>query len=49
MLKPKLEHKVDTDKVFEEKGGIMLADSAGDLPRDRTQTYNVKRKWQQLK
>jgi len=35
MLKAHLEHsspKVATNKVFEEKGGILLAGSAGDLP-----------------
>ena len=52
LLKAELEHsspKIATNKVFEDKGGIMLAESAGDLPRDRMQGYNFKRKQQELK
>jgi len=36
------------DKVFTERGG-MMAESAGNLPRDRTQAYNLKKKQQQIK
>ena len=52
LLKAELEHnrpKGATNKVFAERGGIMMAKCAGDLPRDRTQTYNLKRKQQELK
>jgi len=37
------------DKVLLEKGGILKAQSAGDVPRDRTQTYNMHRKLKQEK
>ena len=52
LLKTELDHnspKDATDNVFTEKGGIVMAKCAGDLPRDRTQTYNLKRKEQQLR
>lgn len=41
-----LEHrspKDAVDKVFAERGGVIVAQSAGELPRGRTQAYNMKR------
>ena len=46
-----LEHnctpKEALDKVFVSRGGVMAAQSAGDLPRGRTQVYNIKRNLQE--
>ena len=50
MLKQELEHsdpKKAVDKVFERRGGVISANSAGELPRGRAQAYNVKRSMQQ--
>ena len=38
-----------TDKVYNDKGGIVNAHDIGDLPRNRTQAYNMKRKQLQEK
>ena len=50
MLKLELEHcdpKEAVDKVYEKRGGVVSAKSAGELPRGRTQAYNIKRQLQQ--
>ncbi len=51
LLKTELEYKCSPkealDKVFSTKGGMIAAESAGDLPRGRTQVYNIKRKMQE--
>ena len=43
MIKEELEHcdsKEAVNKVFEERGGMISAQSAGELPRGHTQAYN---------
>jgi len=50
LLKDKLLHKEPRcaiDEVLSEKGGMLTADSAGDIPRDRVQAYNIHRKLKQ--
>ena len=52
LVKAELDHsspKDATNKVFADRGGIVGARCAGDLPRDRTQTYNLKRKQKELR
>ena len=52
LLKAELVHdspKDAIDKVYNDKGGIINAQSVGDLPRNRTQAYNIKRKQLQQK
>ena len=52
LLKAELEHsnpKEAVDSVFTSRGGVMAAQSAGDLPRGRVQAYNMKRKMQEKK
>ena len=47
LLRDKLHHgnpKDATDEVSSKKGGILRAQSAGDIARDRTQVYNMHRK-----
>ena len=38
-----------TNKVYNDKGGIVNAHDIGDLPRNRTQAYNMKKKQLQEK
>ncbi len=50
LLKLKLEHscpKEAIDTVFTKRGGIVSSQSAGELPRGRSQAYNLKKKVQQ--
>ena len=50
LLKTELEKstpKEAVDNVFESKGGVLEVQSAGELPRGRTQAYNIKRALQQ--
>ena len=50
MLKLELEHsrpKEAVDAVFMKRGGIVSSQSAGELPRGRSQAYNLKKKLQQ--
>ena len=52
MIKEELEHcdpKEAVNKVFEERGGMISAQSAGELPRGRTQAYNIRRQSQKEK
>ena len=49
LLKAELEQKSAKDAldaVFSTRGGLVAAQSAGDLPRGRTQAYNMKRSLQ---
>jgi hypothetical protein len=49
LLKCELEYsdgKEAVNKVFAKKGGLLTSQSAGELPRDRVQAYNMKRKLQ---
>ena len=41
--------KYAIDEVLSKKGGVLRAQSAGDIPRDRTQAYNMHRKHKQQK
>lgn len=52
LLRDKLHHgdpKYAIDEVLSKKGGMLRAQSAGDIPRDRTQAYNMHRKLKQQK
>ena len=37
----KLPARETVHKIINEKGGIMKIESSGELPRDRTQVYNI--------
>ncbi len=43
-LATKLKTEKPKDAVFQSKGGLLGAKGAGELPRDRTQAYNLNRK-----
>ena len=50
LLRAELKHsspKEAVNKVFEKKGGVLKAESAGELPRSRDQAYKIKRKQQE--
>ena len=52
LLKAELVHdcpKNAIDEVYNDKGGIINAQSIGDLPRNRSQAYNIKKKQLQQK
>ena len=52
MIKEELEHcdpKEAVNEVFEERGGMISAQSAGELPRGHTEAYNIRRQAQKEK